>query len=57
MQIASHIAPDLFFLIQNVLNIILPLDEIGQKIEKIPNSDVRHEAKYDFENASEHIVE
>jgi len=39
------------------MKIIHTLDEIGQKIEKITNSDVRQEAKYDFENASEHIVE
>jgi hypothetical protein len=39
------------------MNIILTLDEIGQRIEKIPNDYVRHDAKYDFENASEHIVE
>ncbi len=39
------------------MNIIFTHEEIGQKIEKIPNRDVRHEAKFDFENASEHIVE
>jgi hypothetical protein len=39
------------------MSIIHTLDEIGQTIEKITNSDVRQEAKYDFENASEHIVE
>lgn len=37
--------------------IILTLDEIGQKIQKITDKDIQREAKFDFENASEHIVE
>jgi len=47
----------LVFLIQNMLNIIHSLDEIGQKTEKITDKDIQHETKFDFENASEHIVE
>ena len=39
------------------VNIILTLDEIGQKIEKITDTDNQREAKFDFENASEHIIE
>ncbi|CAF2748843.1 unnamed protein product [Rotaria sp. Silwood2] len=38
-------------------NIVLTLDEIGQKIEKITDKDIQREAKFDFENASEHIIE
>jgi hypothetical protein len=39
------------------LNIILTLDEIGQKIQKITDKDIKREAEFDFANASEHIVE
>jgi hypothetical protein len=39
------------------MNIIQTLDEIKQKIEKISDKDIQTENKYDFENASEHIVE
>jgi hypothetical protein len=39
------------------MNIIQTLDEIKQKIEKISNQDLQAELKYDFENASEHIIE
>ncbi len=57
MRIASLIVQQLVLLIQNVLNIIHSLDEIGQKTEKITDKDIQHETKFDFENASEHIVE
>lgn len=39
------------------MNIIQTLDEIKQKIEIISDPDSQAEVKYDFENASEHIVE
>ena len=39
------------------INIIVTLDEINQKIQKIVDKDLEHEAKFDFENASEHIIE
>jgi hypothetical protein len=39
------------------INIILTLDEIGQKIEKITDKDIERETKFDFENASAHIIE
>ena len=52
-NVAIHIrtaAPD-------CMNIIQTLDEIKEKIEKISDKDIQVEIKYDFENASEHIVE
>jgi len=39
------------------INIIRTLDEIQPKIEKIFDKDIQRETKYDFNNASEHIVE
>ena len=39
------------------INIIVTLDEIDQKIQKIVDKDIEREAKFDFENASEHIIE
>ena len=39
------------------INIIMTLDEINQKTRKIVNKDIEHEAKFYFENASEHIIE
>ena len=39
------------------INIIVTLDEINQKIRKIVDKDIEREAKFDFENASEHIIE
>jgi hypothetical protein len=36
---------------------ILHLDEIGRKIQKITGEDIKHEANFDFTNASEHIIE
>jgi hypothetical protein len=39
------------------MNIILTLDEINQKIERISDKDIQHETRFDFENASEHIIE
>ena len=39
------------------INTIRTLDEIKQKIEKMINPDLQAEAKNDFENASEHIIE
>ncbi|CAF1620938.1 unnamed protein product [Adineta ricciae] len=39
------------------INIIITLDEISQQIPKIGNKDFQREARFDFENASEHIVE
>ena len=39
------------------LNIILTLDEISQKIQKITDKDIKREADFDFANASEHIIE
>jgi hypothetical protein len=37
--------------------VIRTLDEIKQRIEKIHDDDLRSEVIYDFENASEHIME
>ena len=39
------------------INIILTVDEISQNIEKFTDKDIQHEVKFDYENASEHIVE
>ena len=39
------------------INIILTLDEISRNIEKIADKDTQREVKFDYENASEHIVE
>lgn len=39
------------------INIIVTLDEIHQKIQKIADTDIERETRFDFENASEHIVE
>ncbi|CAF4327169.1 unnamed protein product, partial [Rotaria magnacalcarata] len=39
------------------INIVQTLDEIKQKIEKISDQDLQVELKYDFENASQHIIE
>lgn len=39
------------------INIIVTLDEINQKIQKITDKDIEREARFDFENSSEHIVE
>ena len=39
------------------INIIVTPDEINQKIQKIVDRDIEREAKCDFENASEHIIE
>ena len=39
------------------VNIIVTLDEINEKIQNITDNDTRREASFDFENASEHIVE
>ena len=39
------------------INIIITLDEISQQIPKVGNKDFEREARFDFENASEHIVE
>ena len=44
-------------LCSDCINIIVTLDELKQKIEKMMNPDSQAEAKYDFENASEHIIE
>ena len=38
------------------IDIILTLDEISRNIEKIADKDTEREAKFDYENASEHIV-
>ena len=38
-------------------NIVRTLDEIKETIEKISNPDLRAELIYDFENASQHIIE
>ena len=38
-------------------NIVLTLDEIGEKIEGITDKDIHRKAEFDFENASEHIIE
>ena len=43
-------------LCSHCINIIVTLDELKQKVEKMMNPDSRAEAKYDFENASEHII-
>ena len=39
------------------INIIVTLDEINQKIQKIVDKDIEREARFDFENAPEHIIE
>ena len=39
------------------INIIVTFDEINQKIQKIVDKDIEREARFDFENASEHIIE
>ena len=39
------------------INIIVTLDQINQKIQKIVDKDIEREARFDFENASEHIIE
>ena len=39
------------------INIILTLNEISQNIEKFTDKDIQLEFKFDYENASEHIVE
>ena len=39
------------------INIILTLDEISRNIEKIADKDTQREVRFDYENASEHIVE
>ncbi|CAF4127945.1 unnamed protein product [Adineta steineri] len=39
------------------LNIIQTLDEVKQNISKISDEDLRTEVSYDFENATEHIIE
>ena len=39
------------------INIIVTLDEISQKIQKITDKDIQREVRFDFENASEHITE
>jgi hypothetical protein len=49
-QIHTNSCPD-------CMNVIQTLDEIKEKIEKISDKDIQVEIKYDFENASEHIVE
>ena len=41
----------------NCINIVVTLDEINQKIQKIVDKDIEREAKFDFENASERIIE
>ena len=39
------------------INIIVTLDEVNQKIQKIVDKDIQREARFDFENASEQIIE
>ena len=39
------------------MNIIATLDEISQHIQNIADKEIAQEAKFDFENASEHIIE
>ncbi|CAF4181776.1 unnamed protein product [Rotaria magnacalcarata] len=39
------------------VNIIRTIDEIQEKIEKLSNEEVKREAKYDFDNAAQHIIE
>ena len=38
------------------MNIIATLEEISQHIQKITDKEIAQEAKFDFENASEHII-
>ena len=45
------------FMCFDCINIIRTLDEIKQNIDKISDPDLYAELKYDFENASEHIIE
>ena len=44
-------------ILSDCINVIRALDEIKQKIEKMTNLYLQVEAKYDFENASECIIE
>ena len=39
------------------INIIITLDEIGERIVKIANEEMKRETTHDFENASQHIIE
>ena len=39
------------------INIILTLDEISRNIEQITDKDTQREVKFDYKNASKHIVE
>ena len=39
------------------MNIIATLDEISQHIQKITDKEIAQEARFDFENASERIIE
>ncbi len=39
------------------INIIVTLDEISEKINKIADEELKCETKYDFEHASQHIIE
>jgi hypothetical protein len=39
------------------INIILTLDEIDHKINKIIDEEIKRETKHDYENASQHIIE
>ena len=39
------------------INITCTLDEIRERIETISNEEIKSETKYDFDNASQHLVE
>ena len=39
------------------INIIRTLDEIGERIQKISQEEIKRETQYDFENAAQHIIE
>ncbi|CAF2080769.1 unnamed protein product, partial [Rotaria magnacalcarata] len=39
------------------INIIQTLDEIGERIKKISQEEIKRKTQYDFENTAQHIIE
>ena len=39
------------------INIVVTLDEIGERITKVVNEEIKRETTYDFDNASQHIID
>ncbi|CAF3865475.1 unnamed protein product [Rotaria magnacalcarata] len=56
-QLYSACTQEHNYICSDCINIIETLDEIRQKIEKMRNPDLQAEAKNDFKNTSEHIME